>query len=106
MLQVLPVLSKANRISSQYSRRRSKIPQDVFGLATTLVLFYGLDDLALIESTCFHYPKNQKLYLSLFQSSGGNTYPIFILEQILIEIRQISHTSGHGLYLILNMTFP
>jgi hypothetical protein len=37
------------------------------------VLLYGLDDLALIESTCFHYPKNQKLYLSLFQSFGGNT---------------------------------
>jgi len=51
----------------------SKVPNDVFGLAPALVLLYGLDDLTLIESTCFHYPKNQKLYLSLFQSFGGNT---------------------------------
>jgi hypothetical protein len=39
-----------------------KNPHDVFGLAATLVLLYGLDDLALIESTClYYYPKNQKL---------------------------------------------
>jgi hypothetical protein len=38
-----------------------KVPHDVFGLTTTLMLLYGLDDLALIESTCFHYPKNQNL---------------------------------------------
>jgi hypothetical protein len=40
-----------------------KVPHDVFGLATTLVILYGLDDLTLIESTCFHYPKNQNLTL-------------------------------------------
>ena len=36
----------------------TKIPHDVCGLAATLVLLYGHDDLALIESACFHYPKN------------------------------------------------
>jgi hypothetical protein len=40
-----------------------KIPHDIFGLAATLVLLYGLDDLSLIESACFHYPKNQKIIL-------------------------------------------
>ena len=35
-----------------------KISHDVFGLAATLMLLYCLDDLALIESACFHYPKN------------------------------------------------
>jgi hypothetical protein len=51
----------------------TKIPHDVCGLAATLVLLYGHDDLALIESTCFHYPKNQKLSFSLFSNYGGNT---------------------------------
>lgn len=37
------------------------------------MLLYGLDDLALIESTCLHYPKNQKLSFSLFSNYGGNT---------------------------------
>ena len=32
-----------------------KISHDVFGLAATLMLLYGLDDLALIESICLHY---------------------------------------------------
>ena len=35
--------------------------------------FCGLDDLAFIESACFHYPKNQKLSFSLFSNYAGNT---------------------------------
>jgi hypothetical protein len=50
-----------------------KISPDVFGLAASLMLIYGLDDLALIESTCLRYPKNQKLSFSLFSNYGGNT---------------------------------
>ena len=50
-----------------------KIPHDVFSFAAALMLLYGLDNLALIESTCFHYPKNQKLSFSLFSNYGGNT---------------------------------
>ena len=37
------------------------------------MLLYGLDDLALIESTCFLYPKNLKLSFCLFRIFGGNT---------------------------------
>jgi hypothetical protein len=64
-----------------------KIPHDVFGLAATLVLLYGLDDLALIESTCLHYPKNQKLSFSLFSICGGKTSRIksFKLSHLFLE---------------------
>jgi len=45
------------------------------------MLLYGLDDLALIESTCFHYPKNQNLSFSLFSTFGGNTESRKIVEK-------------------------
>jgi hypothetical protein len=54
-------------------QNNSKLRSMSFGLTTTLMLLYGLDDLALIESTCLHYPKNQKLSFSLFSNYGGNT---------------------------------
>ena len=59
-----------------------KIPHGVFGLAATLVLLYGLDDLALIESTCLHdYPENQKIILlTLYDLWGEYNYTFKIGE--------------------------
>jgi hypothetical protein len=50
------------------------IPQDVFGLAAALMLYYGLDDLALIESTCLQYRKKSKfILLIVFDFRGEYT---------------------------------
>jgi hypothetical protein len=50
------------------------------------VLLYGLDDLALIESTCLHYPKNQNLSFSLFSTFGGNTEALSSFSQISLNL--------------------
>ena len=66
-----------------------KIPHDIFGLAATLVLLYGLDDLSLIESACFHYPKNQKIILLTLYDLWGEYNPVVsILGVIQTEYRE------------------
>ena len=47
--KVLTYLSGVSIFRGEYTLADPKISHDVFGLAASLMLLYGLDDLALIE---------------------------------------------------------